>query len=135
MVTRRIVSTAVMLTACAAPAAAAQGAGFIEVTGAGSGDIEADCAHVSFTVETRIDGAAAATDANTDAMERVLGTLRCGGLEGLSMATFGSSLRPEYVQGAADRTQARVIDGYTAVNNVRANVTVRFALGSGDSPR
>ncbi len=133
MVTRRIVSTAVMLTACAAPAAGAQVAGFIEVTGAGSVDIEADCAHVSFAVETRLDGTAAATDA--DAMECVLSTLRLGGLEGLSMATFGYSLRPEYVQGAADRTRARVIDRYTAVNNVRANVTVRFALGSGDSPR
>ena len=87
MVTRRIVSTAVMLTACAASPARAQEAGFIEVTGTGAVAIEANRAHVSFAVETRFPGAAAAASANADAMESVLGTLRSAGLEGLSLAT------------------------------------------------
>jgi uncharacterized protein YggE len=56
-------------------------------------------------------------------MESVLGTLRSSGLEGLSLATFGYSLRPEYTQTGADRTRSRVIDGYTAVNNVRATIS------------
>jgi uncharacterized protein YggE len=127
MVTRRIVSTAVMLTACGATAAGAQVAGFIEVAGTGSVAIEADRAHVSFAVETRF---AAAAAANADAMENVLGTLRSAGLEGLSIATFGYSLRPEYVPGGADRTRARVIDGYTAVNNVRATINDVESVGT-----
>ena len=130
MVTRRIVSTAVMLTACGATAAGAQVAGFIEVAGTGSVAIEADRAHVSFAVETRFAAAAAAAAANADAMENVLGTLRSAGLEGLSIATFGYSLRPEYVPGGADRTRARVIDGYTAVNNVRATINDVESVGT-----
>ncbi len=127
MVTRKIVSTAVMLTACAATPAAAQEAGFIEVTGAGSVTLEADRAHVSFAVETRFAGAAAA---NADAMESVLSTLRSAGLEGLSIATFGYLLRPEYVQPGADRNRAPMIDGYTAVNNVRATINDVESVGT-----
>jgi uncharacterized protein YggE len=129
MMTLGIVSTAVMLTACGATAVSAQVAGFIEVTGTGSVAIEADRAHVSFAVETRFAAAAEASAANADAMESVLGALRSAGLEGLRIATFGYSLRPEYVQGG-DRTRARVIDGYTAVNNVRATISDVESVGT-----
>ena len=130
MVTRKIVSTAVMLTACAAAPAAAQEAGFIEVTGSGSVTIEADRAHVSFAVETQFAGAAAAANTDADAMESVLSTLRSAGLEGLSIATFGYSLRPEYVQPGADRNRPPMIDGYTTVNNVRAAINDVESVGT-----
>ena len=130
MMTRRIVSTAVMLTACAATPAGAQEAGFIEVTGTGSVTIEADRAHVSFAVETRRTAAATAAAANADAMESVLSTLRSAGLEGLSIATFGYSLRPEYSRTGTDRSGAPVIDGYTAVNNVRATISDVESVGA-----
>ncbi len=130
MLTRRIVSTAVMLTACAATPAATQEAGFIEVTGTGSVTLEADRAHVSFAVETRLAAAAAAAAANADAMESVLSTLRSAGLEGLSIATFGYSLRPEYMRSGADRSRAPVIDGYTAVNNVRVTINDVESVGT-----
>lgn len=130
MVMRRIVSTAVMLSACAVAHAGAQESGFIEVSGSGSVAVEADRAHVSFAVETRLATAAAAAASNADAMERVLGTLRSAGLEGLRLATFGYSLRPEYAQSGTDRRRAPVIDGYTAVNNVRATISDVASVGT-----
>ncbi len=130
MVTRRIVSIALMLTACVVSTAGAQEAGFIEVSGTGSVALEADRAHVSFAVETRLSAAAAAATANADAMESVLSTLRSAGLDGLSIVTFGYSLRPEYVRAGADRSRAPVIDGYTVVNNVRATISDVESLGT-----
>ncbi len=56
-------------------------------------------------------------------MDAVLRALRGAGIEGLRVETFGYTLQPQYsypTQAGGNRT--RVIDGYTALNNVRATV-------------
>ncbi len=141
--TREIVAIAAAFTACTGPPAEGQvspardsslerihiyevppgvvrqdaEAGFIEVSGSASVEVPSDRAHVSFAVETRGETAADAAGANADVMDAVLRALRNGGFQGLDLATFGYTLRPEYV---TNQQRARVIDGYTALNNVRA---------------
>jgi uncharacterized protein YggE len=101
--------------------------GWIEVSGTGSVEVRPDRARVAFAMETRGETAAAAADANAEAMSRVLEALRSAGLEGLELATYGYSLRPEYQVEDNRRTQ-RII-AYTVLNNVGATLSDVDAVG------
>ena len=97
-----------------------QGPGWIQVSGNGSVSVAPDRARVSFAVESRAATAADASGANADVMDAVFAAVRAGGFTGLSLETFGYSLRPEYSTNTDQR--AREIVAYTAVNNVGATV-------------
>ena len=110
--------------------------GFVEVSGSASVSVPVDLARVSFSVETRAVSAAGASQANAATMSAVLDALRAAEFEGLSLETFGYVLRPEY---RTTDTRTRVVDGYTALNNVRSTVTdvgsagrvIDVAIGAG----
>ena len=134
----RIVPTLIVAVACASPLSAqvapgqvaqAQESGFIEVSGTGSVEVEADRAQVAFAVETTFAAAADAAAANADLMDGVLSVLRASGLPELRIETFGYSLRPEYTFPDADRIRARVISAYVATNNVRVTIGDVEAVG------
>jgi len=147
--TGEVVALAAMLSACAGPSATGQttpqapgsagriyayevpvkttteqsqeqGPGWIQVSGNGSVSVAPDRARVSFAVESRAPTAADASGANADVMDAVFAAIRAGGFPGLSLETFGYSLRPEYSTNTDQR--AREIVAYTAVNNVGATV-------------
>lgn len=100
---------------------------WIQVSGTGSVEVSPDRADVAFAVETRAGQADEAAAANADAMDAVLTALRDADLPGLTLETFGYTLRPEYSSSADQRT--REIVAYTALNNVRATVEDVDAVG------
>jgi uncharacterized protein YggE len=101
----------------------------IEVSGSASVPVPADVARVSFAVETRGKQAAAAASENAQTMSRVIDALRAASLPGLHIETFGYSLTPEYLTASPQGDRTRVIDGYTALNNIRVTVTDVQAAG------
>jgi len=105
----------------------AQEAPYIEVTGTGSIEVRPDLATVSFAMETRAAGAAQAASANADAMAAVLAAVRGGSFPGLTLETFGYTLRPEYAPSSNQRTGQIV--AYVALNNVRATTSDIDAVG------
>jgi uncharacterized protein YggE len=103
---------------------------FIEVSGSGTATVSPDVAYASFAVETRADAAGDAASRNATAMDAVVRALRGAGIEGLRVETYGYNLQPQYAyptQQSDNRT--RVIDGYTAMNNVRVKVPDVNAVG------
>ena len=104
-----------------------QGPGWIQVSGTGSVTVAPDRARVSFAVETRAASAAVASGNNADVMDAVLAAIRGSGFDGLSLETFGYSLRPEYSN--VNDQRAREIVAYTALNNVGATVEDVGAVG------
>jgi uncharacterized protein YggE len=102
---------------------------FIEVSGQGTATVTPDLARATFAVETRADSAAEASARNADAMDAVLRALRAAGIEGLRVETYGYSLQPEYSYPTENNNRTRVIDAYTALNNVRATVPDVTAVG------
>jgi uncharacterized protein len=101
--------------------------GFIEVSGTASVTVPVDRASVAFAVETRSATASDAAAENALLMEAVLGAVRGGGVRGLTLETFGYTLRPEY---SFSDNRIRTIDGYTALNNVRATIGDVDAVGT-----
>jgi uncharacterized protein YggE len=93
-------------------------AGFIEVSAESSVSVAPDRVRASFAVENQAPAAEAAAAANADAMARVGAALRGAGVPGLRVETFGYTLRPDYGFPTVDGVRTRVIDGYTALNNV-----------------
>lgn len=102
------------------------GQGWIQVSGTGSVQVTPDRARVAFAMETRAEAADEAAAANADAMDAVLRALRGASFDGLTLATFGYSLRPEY--STADN-QRRAIIAYTVMNNVSATLEEVDAVG------
>lgn len=102
------------------PQSQEQGPGWIQVNGTGSVSVAPDRARVSFAVESQATTAAEASGANADVMDAVFSAIRAGGFAGLSLETFGYSLRPDYSNNNDQR--GRQISSYTAVNNVGATV-------------
>lgn len=100
---------------------------WIQVSGTGSVEVSPDRADVAFAMETRAAQANEAASTNADAMDAVLAALREADLPGLTLATFGYSLRPEYSSNNNQRT--REIVAYTALNNVRATIEDVDAVG------
>jgi len=107
-----------------------QDAGFVEVSGAGAVTVAPDRAVVTFAVETRERSAGSASAANADAMARVASALRAAGPGGLTIETYGYALQPVYGTTDASGRRIRVIEGYTAVNNVRVGTDDVEAVGS-----
>lgn len=103
--------------------------GTVEVSGSGSVSVSPDQAVVSFAVETREEHAAEASGANAESMAAVLEALRSADLPGLVLETYGYSLRPEYGVVQEGGRSVRVIEGYAALNNVRATVEDPDAVG------
>jgi uncharacterized protein YggE len=102
---------------------------FIEVSGTGQVSVAPDRARASFAVETQAKTAAAASGGNADRMGAVIRALRSSGIAGVTVETFGYTLRPDYAFPTVSGVQTRVIDGYTAINNVSAEVTDVTAVG------
>lgn len=96
--------------------------GIVEVSGTGSVAVSPDRAVVTFAVESRDEGAGAAAAANAEAMDAVLSALRAADLSGLVIETYGYSLQPEYSTVMEGNRRVRVIEGYTALNNIRVGV-------------
>jgi len=101
----------------------------IEVSGSASVSLSADVAKVSFAVETHGKEAAEATSENAQTMSRVMTALRAASLPGLRIETYGYSLSPEYAAPSPQGNRTRVIEGYTALNNIRVTVTDVQAAG------
>jgi uncharacterized protein YggE len=101
--------------------------GWIQVSGTGSVQVTPDRARVAFAMETRAEAADEAASANADAMDAVLRALRGASFDGLTLATFGYSLRPEYSTANSQRTRA--IIAYTVLNNVSATIEDVDAVG------
>ncbi len=119
------------------PAQEAPEQGWIQVSGSGSVQVAPDRARVAFAMETRASAADRAAAANADAMDAVLTALRDASVEGLTLATYGYSLRPEY--SATNNQRTREIVAYTVLNNVSATIedvdavgrVIDVAIGSG----
>lgn len=101
--------------------------GWIQVSGTGSVEVTPDRAAVAFAMETRASRADEAASTNADDMDVVLSALREAGFAGLTLETFGYSLRPEY--SATNNQRTREIVAYTALNNVRASIEDVDAVG------
>lgn len=126
-----------VLTACGGRPAAAQAPttpalpapAFVEVSGSATVAVEPDRVRASFAVETQGADADQAATRNAQLMDAVIRALRASGVAGVQIETFGYNLRPDYAV-ATDRTQqARVIAGYTALNNVRVGASDVSAAG------
>ena len=132
---RRALPVSVLLAAAAAcggrpalaqtPAPAAPP--FIEVSGTAAVTVTPDLVRVSFAVETQAAQAGDASSANARLMDAVVRALKESAVRGVQVETFGYTVRPEYALSEGTRT--RVIDGYTAVNNVRATAGDITAAG------
>jgi len=154
MKTCKATALATLLTACAGPTAGGQApsaeaaslgrmhvyevpserlmqeqpeTAWIQVEGSASVQVSPDRADVAFAMETRAARADEAASANANAMDAVLRALREAGLTGLTLETFGYSLRPEY--STNNNQQTREIVAYTALNNVRATIEDVSAVG------
>ncbi len=102
----------------------------IQVTGSASMDIPADRARVSLAVESREKTAQAASQANAATMTAVLSALRAAGFKGLEIHTWGYTLSPVYTSVVEkDGSRSERINGYRAVNNVRATLADLSAVG------
>lgn len=112
-----------------AAALQAQEAPFVEVSGTATVSVSPDRVRASFAVETRAATAAEAAADNAQLMDRVVRALRASGVQGIEIETFGYALRPEYSWTEGQPGRAQVIDGYTAVNNIRASATDVAAAG------
>ena len=106
-----------------------QEAGIVEVTGFASVSVSPDRAVVSFAVETREESAGAAANGNAETMDGVLTALRAAGFTGLTLETHGYSLQPQYGMIEEGNRRVRVIEGYAALNNVRAGLEDLDAVG------
>ncbi len=103
---------------------------FIEVSGSGTATISPDMAYASFAVETRADSAGDAAARNATVMDAVVRALKGARIEGLRVETYGYNLQPQYAYPTQDgNNRTRVIDGYTAINNVRVTVPDVNAVG------
>ncbi len=102
----------------------------IQVTGSASMTVPADRARITLAVESREKSAQGASQANASVMSAVLAALRSAGFQGLDIDTYGYDLSPVYTSVAQpDGSRVQRIDGYRAVNNVRATLTDLSALG------
>jgi len=100
---------------------------YIEVSGSATVSVTPDRVQVSFAVETQAAQAGQASTANAELMAAVVRALKESDIRGVKVETFGYTLRPEYA--VSDQPRTRVIDGYTAVNNVRATAGDVTAAG------
>jgi uncharacterized protein YggE len=103
--------------------------GFVEVSGTAVVMVAPDRARASFAVESQGATAGDASTANANVMTAVTTALEGAGVPGLTVETFGYSLRPEYSYPSGQDRRTRTIAGYTALNNVRVTVDDVEAVG------
>jgi hypothetical protein len=106
-----------------AAAGAPADTGTVRVTGRASISVAADRARLRFAVETRADDATAASQANAEAMRRVLEAVRAALGDAGEIATEGYALTPEYRRPEPGEPRGRTIVGYRALNHVAVTVT------------
>ena len=97
----------------------------IHVSAEGSVDLPPDMAVLALTVTREAETAGLALDANSEAMEKVLGALQAEGIAERDMQTSNFSIQPKYVYPQSKATgerNTRQIVGYT----VRNGLTVRI---------
>jgi hypothetical protein len=70
-----------------------------------------------------------AANGNAEVMDAVLTALRAAGFTGLTLETHGYSVQPEYAMIEEGNRRVRVIEGYAALNNVRAGLEDMDAVG------
>lgn len=129
--THRITILAVLLlTAATARPSSAQEAEspYIEVGGTAEVSVPADQAQISFSVETEAETARDAARQNADRMDAVLRALRGTEVPGLELETHGYTLQPRYRRPSREGGTPE-IDGYRAVNHVRATTPTVDAVG------
>lgn len=99
-----------------------------------SGDAEVaskpDQARLSAGVVTQAETAAAALEANTAAMNRVLATLRAAGIPENRIQTSNFSVQPQYVPYRQENPQPQRIIGYQVSNNVSVVVDDLTKVGA-----
>lgn len=102
--------------------------GFLEVSGSAEVSVPADQAQISFAVETEAETARDAARQNADRMDAVLRALRGTEVPGLELETHGYTLQPRYRRPSREGGTPE-IDGYRAVNHVRATTPTVDAVG------
>ena len=112
------------------PQLAQQEAGTIQVTGQAQVSVPPDMVRIAFAVETEAATAREASTRNASTMDAVISSLRRSPEEGLTIETFGYDLQPVYGRATADRSGARQIEGYRALNNISVTVKDVSAAGS-----
>jgi uncharacterized protein len=81
-----------------------------------------DRAVLTLAVESEAGSAQAASQANAQAMAKVIAALRQAGLQGPAVRTLSIRLSPVYSPAPAGRQEPPVITGYRAINMVEAIV-------------
>ncbi|HVY58533.1 MAG TPA: SIMPL domain-containing protein [Xanthobacteraceae bacterium] len=116
---RLFLAAAAILFVSIAPVSAETADRTLTVVGTGEVHAVPDSALVTAGVSSDADSAAAALQANNDAMAKVLDAIRSSGIEARDIQTSGLSLEPRHARPSASGNQDRLrIIGYTAANEV-----------------
>ena len=109
--------------ALAAPALAQDpGPPTLGVTGLGEVSVAPDMATLRIGVETRADSAAAAVEANNEAAQAIIATVKENGVAAEDIQTANFSVSPVYDETSFQRPQGPRIIGYQATNQVVTRV-------------
>lgn len=100
----------------------------VSVTGTGTVERAPERAVIMLAVETEAPAAQAASQANAQSMERVLGALRGAGIAAADIRTVSYRIEPIYAPQTREQTEPR-ITGYRAINMVRVQVDALDRLG------
>jgi uncharacterized protein len=125
----RILNTALLLVALAAPALAEPVPGRITVTGEGSVSVVPDMATVTLGVTSEGATAAAAMAQNSAQLAAVIAQLKSAGIAEKDVQTSGLSLGPRWDNSASSVGKAPKIVGYVATNSVSVRVRALDHLG------
>jgi uncharacterized protein YggE len=121
-----------LLTALSVPALADDAV--ISVTGTGEVSAAPDTAFINSGVTTQGATAREALDANTEAMNNLMATLKEAGIEPRDIQTSGFSVSPNYVytdaRDANGYTLPPKIDGYQVYNTVNVRIRDLASLGA-----
>lgn len=104
----------------------------VQVTGTASVSVPPDVARLSFAVETRAREAGVASADNARIMSHVIAALKHAAFQGMEVETYGYALNPVYAPRPPqpkEGMRTRIIDGYTALNNIRVTLTDMQAVG------
>lgn len=132
MLYRLIPATAIGLMLAlplAAPAAFADDAAKLTVTGEGATEIAPDMATLSVGITTTGETAAEALSANSTSLEAVLTRLKEAGVEAKDLQTSNLSVTPNW-SGYDSSSSGQQITGYTAMNIVTVKLRKLDGLGA-----
>lgn len=124
----------ILMTGLSMPALAANEPALISVTGTGEVSAAPDTAYINSGVTTQGATARESLDANTQAMNELLATLKEAGIEPRDVQTSGFSVSPNYVYtDARDEngyTLPPKINGYQVYNTVNVRIRDLSTLGA-----